>query len=107
TVREVLGPYPAGLGRSAADLFGAVNDIALAPLLRSLGLPPATQPRSGSSAAAAVLGRLGELIQQAGEPERAILDRLAAGPPVGGLRDATVSGADPSPARTLVERGLL
>jgi hypothetical protein len=103
----VLGPYPAGLGRPAQVLFGAVNDIALAPLLRSLGLPPATQPRSGSSAAAAVLGRLGELLEQAGEPERAILDRLAAGPPVGGLRDAAVPGAEAGPARTLVARGLL
>ena len=107
TVREVLGPYPAGLGRPAQLLFTGVNDIALAPLLRSLGLPPATQPRSGRSAAEAVLGRLGELIAQCDEPERAILDRLAAGPPVGGLRDATVAGAEPGPARALVERGLL
>jgi hypothetical protein len=107
TVREVLGPYPAGLGRGAHDLFGAVNDIALAPLLRALGLPPATQPRSGTSAAAAVLDRLPELIEQCSEAERAILDRLAAGPPVGGLRDAGVPGGEPGPARRLLERGLL
>ncbi|HET6210443.1 MAG TPA: helicase-associated domain-containing protein [Jatrophihabitans sp.] len=107
TVREVLGPYPAGLGRGAQDLFGAVNDIALAPLLRSLGLPPATQPRSGNSAAAAVLDRLPTLIEQCSQAERAILDRLADGPPVGGLRDAQVPGGEPGPARALLERGLL
>ena len=61
-----------------------------------------------------MLGRLDELIAGASEAERAILDRLAAGPPIGGLRDAELasaqagrSAAEPSPARGLVERGLL
>jgi Helicase conserved C-terminal domain len=111
TVREVLGPYPAGLGRSVADLYAAVNDIALAPLLRRLGLAPATQPRSGSSAAAAILDRLPDLLADCSAAERAILDRLAAGPPIGALRNALAGlklGAEgENPARTLVERGLL
>lgn len=108
-VREVLGSYPAGLGRSIFDLFSAVNDIALAPLLRRLGLPPVTQPRSGNAAATAVLERLDTLLAECGDSERAILDRLAAGPPIGALRNAfapSLSDAN-GPARSLVERGLL
>ena len=111
TVREVLGPYPAGLGRAAADLYAAVNDITLAPLLRRLGLPPATQPRSGSSAAAAIEEQLPQLLAQCSAAERSILDRLAAGPPIGALRNALtglqVGGESDNPARGLLERGLL
>lgn len=111
TVREVLGPYPAGLGRRAADLFATVNDIALAPLLRRLGLPPATQPRSGSSAAAAIEAQFPQLLAECSAAERSILDRLAAGPPIGALRNALTGGqahgeAD-NPARNLLELGLL
>ena len=111
TVREVLGPYPAGLGRRAADLYAAVNDITLAPLLRRLGLPPATQPRSGSSAAAAIDAGFPQLLAQCTPAERSILDRLAAGPPIGALRNALtgmqVRGESDNPARSLLERGLL
>jgi hypothetical protein len=111
TVREVLGPYPAGLGRRAADLYASVNDIALAPLLRRLGLPPATQPRSGSSAAATIEDQLDQLLADCSPAERSVLDRLAAGPPIGALRNALTgrqSSVDAdNPARGLVERGLL
>ena len=110
TVREALGPYPAGLGRRAADLYAAVNDITLAPLLRRLGLPPATQPRSGSSAAAAIDERRERLLAECSPAERSILDRLAAGPPVGALRNALTglpTRDEADPARALVERGLL
>lgn len=110
-VREVLGPYPAGLGRKAADLYAAVNDIALAPLLRRLGLPPTTQPRSGSSAATAVADQLDQLLAGCSPAERSILGRLSAGPPIGALRNALTGrqlGAETAnPARGLVERGLL
>ncbi|MGX7677789.1 helicase-associated domain-containing protein [Jatrophihabitans sp. DSM 45814] len=118
-VREVIGPYPAGLGRTAAELFSMVNDIALAPLSRRLGVPPATQPRSGSAVAQAVLSDLDQLLADCDDAELSILDRLAAGPPIGTLRNATTvrvddSGfraADPdqnaSPARSLLNRGLL
>ncbi|HEX8767254.1 MAG TPA: hypothetical protein VF714_02735, partial [Jatrophihabitans sp.] len=111
TVREVLGPYPAGLGRRAADLYAAVNDITLAPLLRRLGLPPATQPRSGSSAAAAIQDQFPELLADCSPAERSILDRRAAGPPIGALRNALTGaqlrGEADNPARNLLERGLL
>jgi len=111
TVREVLGPYPAGLGRRAADLYAAVNDIALAGLLRRLGLPPATQPQSGSSAATAIVAALPQLLADCSAAERDILERLAGGPPIGALRNALAGrqlAIEPdNPARGLVERGLL
>ena len=109
-VREVIGAYPAGLGRAAADLFSAMNDIALAPVLRRLGLPPASQPTSGATLADAVVRRFDELLAGCTDSERSILDRLAAGPPVGVLRNAAGLGPrleDASPARRLVETGLL
>ncbi|MEO6502185.1 MAG: helicase-associated domain-containing protein, partial [Jatrophihabitantaceae bacterium] len=112
TVREVLGPYPAGLGRRAADLYASVNDITLAPLLRRLGLPPATQPRSGSSAAAAIENQLDQLLADCSPAERSVLERLSVGPPIGALRNALTgrqmaSAEADNPARSLVERGLL
>lgn len=108
-VREVLGPYPAGLGRPAVDLLGGLNDLALAPLLRRLGLPPATQPQSSTSAAAEVARQIDDLLAECTDQERSILDRLSAGPPIGALRNAgTLSGTGSTgPARALVERGLL
>jgi hypothetical protein len=109
-VREVLGPYPAGLGRRLPELFGVINDIMLAGLLRRLRLPPATQPRSGAAVSAGVLEQLDDLIAQSDDPERSILDRLAVGPPIGALRNAGAEAgltSPPSPARALVARGLL
>ena len=112
TVAESLGPHPAGLGRPARVLLSGVPDVALAPVLRSLGLPPAGQPRAGE-AVAAVLGdpaRVAALIADTSEAERDVLDRLAAGPPLGKVRNAQLTGAgsgdQPAPLR-LLARGLL
>ena len=87
-VRETLGPYPAGLGRPAADLFAKVNDLALAPLLRSLGLAPATQPASGAAVAATILHGLDAMLAACADDELALLRRLAAGPPAGVVRES-------------------
>ncbi|CAN5593122.1 helicase-associated domain-containing protein [soil metagenome] len=129
-VRDVLGPYPVGLGRTSEQLYSMVNDLTLAPLLRALGLPAASQPRSGSMAAAAVVDSLDELLAASGEAELSILRRLAAGPPIGTLRNATQPSAgavasaraalgasapdgrarsaeQANPARDLLDRGLL
>jgi hypothetical protein len=117
-VRESLGAYPAGLGRPAATLFRLVSDVQLAPVLRSLGLSPAAQPRGGAAAAEvfAVPPRVAELIAACDPPEREVLDRLAAGPPIGSVRNAHLvlggargSAADPDlpPPLRLVSRGLL
>ncbi|MEJ3749725.1 helicase-associated domain-containing protein [Actinomycetes bacterium KLBMP 9797] len=78
-VDEVCSPYPAGLGRPAADLDATTAALCADPakLRRTLlAAPPAA---------------------------RAVLDRLAAGPPVG-----TVTGGNPSePVAWLVDNGLL
>ncbi|MDQ6851422.1 MAG: helicase-associated domain-containing protein [Actinomycetota bacterium] len=110
TVREALGSYPAGLGRPAAVLLRHVSDVQLAPVLRSLGLPPAAQPRAGT-AIAEVLGdsnRLDELLASVDSAERDVLERLAAGPPVGRVREAQLPAARADlPPHRLIFRGLL
>lgn len=78
TVDEVLGPYPGGLGRPGAELGG--TDLAGEP------------------------ARLRRTLLAAPPAARAVLERLAAGPPVGTVSD----GAGPdTPVAWLVERGLL
>ncbi len=105
---DALGPYPARLGRPAATLFRPVSDVVLAPVLRALGRPPATQPASSQAVLAELLPRLPELIAACDPDERHVLERLAAGPPVGLIRDAQGAGADDSSAAVrLVARGLL
>lgn len=111
TAREAVGPYPAGLGRPAEVLFAGMSDLQLAGVLRSLGLPPAAQPRAGEQAAAALADpkRVAELIAECDATEREILDRLAAGPPVGVVRNAQLLPApeDFAPPHRLITRGLL
>ncbi|HEY7007813.1 MAG TPA: helicase-associated domain-containing protein, partial [Jatrophihabitantaceae bacterium] len=107
SVPEALGPYPGGLGRPAAQLLRQVADVQLAPVLREHGLPPMTQPRSGAAVAAVLAdrARLDGLLAGVTPAERDVLDRLAAGPPVGIVRVSP--GAEPPPAASLVQRGLL
>ncbi|MFL6161281.1 MAG: helicase-associated domain-containing protein [Jatrophihabitantaceae bacterium] len=115
TVREVLGPYPAGLGRTAAELFGRQPELALVALLRRLELPPASQPAAGAAVAEAVLARLPVLLADCAEAEQSVLRRLAAGPPIGTYRDAESAlrelvqarPSEPSPVQGLLERGLV
>jgi hypothetical protein len=120
TVRESLGAYPAGLGRPASVLFAAVPDVTIAAVLRRLGLPPAAQPGAGAAVAAQFApGGYGgpsrlvtELLEATDEEERAVLHRLAAGPPVGVHRAARITGAPdpgllPDPVTRLLRLGLL
>ncbi len=106
SVRESLGAYPAGLGRAAATLLRQVPDASLAPVLRTLGLPPATQPQAGAAVADVLADpeRVRAMIADCDQPQRDILYRLAAGPPVGVVRPRP--GETP-PAVALVMRGLL
>ncbi len=106
SVRESVGTYPAGLGRPAATLLRQVPDAQLAPVLHSLGLPPAAQPKAGAAIAAVLADpdRVAELVAQSDPQQRDILTRLAAGPPVGVLRARV--GETP-PAVLLTMRGLL
>jgi hypothetical protein len=110
-VRESVGPYPAGLGRPAASLLLHVPDIQLVPVLRNLGLPPSPQPRAGGAVAAVLADRerLTALVDASDPGELEVLDRLAAGPPVGTVRNTRLVGADAelSAAHRLINRGLL
>lgn len=100
-VREVLGPYPAGLGRTLSELYRTVNDLALAALLRRFGLAAERQPRSGAAVVEYLASNARALVEECSDAERAILRRLADGPPIGTVREAD------SPVRGLLERGLL
>jgi hypothetical protein len=84
-VDELTSPYPAGLGRPAGDLAKDVAELVADPagLRRTLLSAP---------------------------PEaRAVLDRLAAGPPIGTVTAAAAlrRNGDESPVRWLVDHGLL
>ncbi|HZE49318.1 MAG TPA: helicase-associated domain-containing protein [Jatrophihabitantaceae bacterium] len=109
---DAIGPYPAGLGRPAAHLFAAVSDVALVPVLRTLDLPPAGQPRSGASVAAVLADptQLQDLLDARDPAERDVLSRLAEGPPVGVVRDALLPAAlddGTTPPHRLIAHGLL
>ncbi len=107
--REAIGPYPAGLGRPAALLLRSVSDVTIAGVLRWLGLPPSTQPRAGAAVADVLRAplMLARLLADVTPAERDVLDRLAAGPPIGAVRDALGSAEPTSPPHRLIGRGLL
>ncbi|MGH8959948.1 MAG: helicase-associated domain-containing protein [Jatrophihabitantaceae bacterium] len=111
SVRESVGTHPAGLGRPAAVLFRGVADVQLAPVLRAMGLPPAGQPRAGASAADVLAdpARVRAMIDACDGEEREVLDRLAAGPPIGTVRNAQLPPArdELPPPHRLLSRGLL
>jgi len=111
TAAEAVGLYPAGLGRPAATLLRHVSDLQLAPVLKALDLPPAAQPRAGASVAEILASphRVAELIEQGDAAEREVLDRLAAGPPNGTVRNAQLPTTWPelAPPHRLISRGLL
>ena len=111
TVRESVGPYPAGLGRPAAVLFAHVQDVQLVPVLRHLGIAPAAQPRAGAAVAAVLADatRIRELVAECDDAERDVLTRLAGGPPVGTVRNTRLAAAEAelSAPHRLINRGLL
>src|SRR5689334_2572815 len=112
SVPDAVGPYPAGLGRPAARLLGAVSDLALAPVLRTLDLPPAIQPRSGEEVARVLSSpsNVASMLDQLAPAEQDVVRRLAAGPPIGTVGDVLLPvdpATDTTPARRLIARGLL
>ena len=103
SVADAVGPHPAGLGRPAQTLLRHVSDLQLAPVLRSLGLPPAAQPRAGA-AVAEVLGspqRVAELI--AAERRRRSA-RSSTGSPPGRPTAQFATRSCPRPGRTCRRR---
>jgi hypothetical protein len=83
-VAEVLGPYPAGLGQPAAQLWTTVPFSAVRPTLTTLGLAETRQPEAGAQVAALLAepGRLAELIGTRGGDERDLLSTIAHAGPV-------------------------
>jgi hypothetical protein len=83
TVAECCSPYPANLGRPAAELD---------PVAAELTADPAALRR---------------VVAEAPEPARLVLDRLAAGPPLGKVTGARQVTTTDSPVRWLIARRLL
>jgi hypothetical protein len=108
TVRESVGPHPAGLGRPAAALFPLVPDVQMVPVLRHLGIAPTGQPRAGAATAAVLADpeRLAALIAECDAEEVDVLHRLAAGPPVGTVRNTRLAAATTSRLSAVAEEQL-
>ncbi|MCW2726010.1 MAG: hypothetical protein JWN35_2931, partial [Frankiales bacterium] len=102
-VREVVGPHPAGLGRPVTACLARHSDRQVKPLAETLGV----EGLAGIGALFADRQRLQQLLDKAGDEERKVLAALAAGPPLGQVRDALRSGAIDSPVRWLIAHGLL
>lgn len=115
-IDELMGPYPAGLGRPAAELVEeaggwAFEAFGLRPERRraaraaqdgeSDGVP---EPPVDPVALAADPAGLRRALLAAPPEARAVLDRLAEGPPLG---QATAQAASAGPVQWLVEHGLL
>ncbi len=85
TVDEVVGPYPAGLGRPAAELDADTAQLVEDP------------------------ARLRRTVLSAPPAARAVLERLAAGPPVGSTAGAAAgrTATEAGPVSWLVDHGLL
>jgi hypothetical protein len=89
--RDVLGPWPAGLGPPLADALGRRSPQRLADLLDDLELPPTGDPDTALERLAEHLGRpdvVTGLLARAPAGVHALLDRLIWGPPVGQVADA-------------------
>jgi hypothetical protein len=102
-VREVLGHHPAGLGRPLAMCLARHSDRQVQPIAELLGL----DGLSGLLELFADRNRLQALVDRAGAEERKVLAALAAGPPLGQVRDALHPAPVDSPVRWLLAHGLL
>lgn len=102
-VREVLGSHPAGLGRPVAACMARHSDRQVQPIAEAVGV----DGLSGLVSLFADRDRLLALLDKAGDDERSVLAALAAGPPLGQVRDALRAGPVDSPVRWLLAHGLL
>ena len=112
-VRDSLGSHPAGLGPPLADALGRRSPARIAALVEDLGLPASGDPDVALLRLAEHLGEpavVQALLDQAPAEARAVLDRLAWGPPVGRIEaaDRTVRAAEvDTPVDWLLAHGLL
>jgi hypothetical protein len=105
-VRDVIAPAAAGLGRPLSTLLARLRVKDVAPVSALLGVDGV----GGLVDLFSDAGRLGALLATAGQPERRVLETLAAGSPLGQVKDAKRPpgpGDADSPVRWLLARGLL
>jgi hypothetical protein len=90
TVDEACSPYPAGLGRPIGVLAAGLSATQMAKALEALELRPAGQPIATGLLAEAFAdpAKLSTLVNAAPEEAKAVLAKLAVGPPLGAVRDA-------------------
>jgi len=110
-VREVLGPYPAGLGPPLRQALLAHSPSRLANLAADVGLDSAGDPTEDAHTIAdAVMDGIDQTLADLGDEASEVLRLLAEGPPTGRVDDAQreVSHATArTPIETLLARGLL
>lgn len=112
-VDEAVGPFPADLGRPIATVLESYDLPQLRPILANLGLPDQSSRQPAQAAIVTALAdpaTLDKLLDTAGEQERAVLEQLAAGPPLGTVQGAqrpALPGTPQTPVRWLLGRALL
>ncbi len=105
-VRDVVAPAAAGLGRPMSTLLARLRVKDVAPVAQALGV----EGVGGVVDLFADPTRLTALVATAGEPERRVLEALAAGSALGQVKDArrpTTPATADSPVRWLLAHGLL
>lgn len=107
--RDLLGPFPAGLGPPLADALDRRSPAGLAELGKRLGVPASGDLQTVLDRAAEALGdpdRLAALLASApgdlADEATRIVDRLSWGPPVG-----TTTGTPPPAVAWLLRHGIL
>ena len=102
-VRDVIGSAPAGLGRPLAACFARHSERQVQPVAEVHGV----DGLAGLVELFADPVRLRAVVDAAGTEEAKVLAALAAGPPLGQVRDALRVGPVDCPVRWLLSRGLL
>ncbi|MCL2781390.1 MAG: helicase-associated domain-containing protein [Actinomycetia bacterium] len=118
-VAAALGPHPAGLGRPVTELVAGLARLSTT-LTAGSAYPIAAGRRTLLSVASADPATIAARLDACDAPEREVLDRLAAGPPIGMVRDALLPLAATgvfaptqpaantlTPPHRLIARGLL
>ncbi|MGW7004972.1 helicase-associated domain-containing protein [Streptomyces sp. NPDC054933] len=118
TARDLLAPSPTapsptGLGPTVAEAAAGMSPGRLQEIVADAGLPATHDPVSAVAALTALFSdraRLDELLAEAPEGARAVLDKLMWGPPYGDVAQAAepvrADTAD-TPVQWLLARGLL
>ena len=113
TVRDWVGPSPAGTGPPVANALGQLPISRVREIAADLSLPSTPDKVSALEGISALFTdrvRLERLLGEAADPSRQVLDRLAWGPPTGRVEEAfrpVRVAAARTPVEWLLARGLL